>query len=256
MEDPMPDPEFGAEEWAAFLADRVPNTSESADDLAPLVGDEHCAAPISEPASTSFADVNLTAADVAELWPTPASQEIDALAALMGEAPAAATSQPASTVVEATEAPVAGPPATPSGPVATPQPVEEHYAWLDAVHLVPEFERLVRNYPSIAAIAHPKHGRVIVLTYLADNDRGIRRNFSVGSQKFFDLDELEKIEPETKAFKCRILIKIIPYRVGLRIRCWENRPGGDDPRKKGLIVARESGLAFEERPAVLTRGRR
>jgi hypothetical protein len=200
-----------------------------------------------------MAELEFSAEELLALWDTGPSLEGDELAALVGAAPLNANAS-AGELTEVPPTSAQSATAGASAQSATARTAEENYAWLDAVQLIPKFEKLIRNYPPITTTTDPKHGRVIVLAYIEDRARGVRRNFKVGNQMFFDLDELERIEPETKALKCRILIKIIPYQVGLKIRCWENRPGGDDPRKKGLIVAKEGGLAFEERPAVLVRG--
>jgi len=120
-------------------------------------------------------------------------------------------------------------------------------AWEAALHLVPGYEGLCTRYPPVTERQHPRFGRVIVLAYLEDRVRRVRRNSKIGQYMFFDYPELELIEPDTRSLNCRVSIKVIKYDVGLRIRFWENSSAGDVPGKSGAILVTEPGLRLERR---------
>jgi hypothetical protein len=113
---------------------------------------------------------------------------------------------------------------------------------LSALHLVPEHEQLIRRYPAIGLKQHAQHGLVLMAAYLEDTGRKIRRNLKLGDDVFFYAEELELTEPETEALHCRIVVKMLRHRVGMRIRFWENGPQGDVAGKSGIYEVRATGL--------------
>jgi hypothetical protein len=195
-----------------------------------------------------MADLDSTDLDLLELpGQAPHTLDVDAeLAALFGE----------SNENGATPAGPAEPPPLVVGPVTSPSvgpadarlvlPFTPHsfadYSWLSALHLVPEHEQLLLRYPAIALKRHTQYGLVLMAAYLADTERRIRRNLKLGNDLFFYAEELELTEPETKHLKCRIVIKTLPHRVGMRIRFWENGPQGDVVGKSGVYEVRAAGL--------------
>jgi len=194
----------------------------------------------------------LTAEDLAEMLAgvpgahEPDPGDPDLLASLFGE-PAESHS--------AGSPPDAASPADPQATTA-PEPMaatggsasgEEAFSWDDALHLVPGYVDLCRRYPPLTERHHPQFGRVIALAYLEDMGRRVRRNFKIGQYQFFDAPELEGLEPDTDSMNCRIVIKLIRYEVGLRIRYWQNQGGADVPGRSGAVVATEAGLRIEKR---------
>ncbi len=189
--------------------------------------------------------------------PTELTQnEIEALLAGVTTAPASAHADPdllAALLAPAPDLGAAGgqeqapPPPVMTAPFAPPSQATSALSWEAALHLVPGHEQLCRRYPPITERQDPKHGRVIVLAYLEDKKRRVRRNFKIGEYMFFDHPELALVEPDVGDLECRITIKVIKYEVGLRIRFWENGPGGDVAGRSGAIVAREQGLHLERR---------
>lgn len=178
---------------------------------------------------------------------TPARSDADAaFAALLGESP----------TPEVPEA--APPPAVEQGvghDVLTPQPQplvtsvgagdgrQVAHAWENALHLLPPlFVRLVRRYPAIGVAEHPKHGLVLLAAYVEDTRRKVRRNLKLGDDLFFHAAELEALEPDTKTFDCRILVKTLRHQPGMRIRYWENTSAGDTVGKSGTFQVTERGL--------------
>lgn len=116
-------------------------------------------------------------------------------------------------------------------------------AWNKAVHLLPPWAMpLISRYPSIGVGQSTLHGRVLWAVYLEDTQLRLRRNLQIGNDVFFHAEELEKIEPNTKELGCRVVLKAFSYRVGLRVRYWENTPTGDVPGKTGAFILTEQGL--------------
>jgi len=116
------------------------------------------------------------------------------------------------------------------------------YSWLRAIHLVPAHRQLILRYPAIGLKRHSEHGIVLMAAYLEDTLRRVRRNLMLDGDLFFHADALEATEPDTKAIGCRIVIKTIRHRVGMRIRFWQNEAQGDALGKSGTYEVRESGL--------------
>jgi hypothetical protein len=117
------------------------------------------------------------------------------------------------------------------------------FAWENAYHLVPPpMLRLVKRYPAIGISQHPDHGLVVLAAYLEDKQRRVRRNLQIGNDTFFYAPELEIVEPDTRAFDCRIVLKTFRHQPGMRIRYWQNTPNGDTPGKTGAFEVTERGL--------------
>jgi hypothetical protein len=124
----------------------------------------------------------------------------------------------------------------------TRMPVSEH-SWENAFHLVPpHLLPLLRRYPPIGLSQHPKHGLVILIAYLEDKGRRLRRNFKLGNDMFFHASELETLEIDTEGFDCRIVVKTFRHQPGMRIRYWENTPNGDTPGRSGSFDVTARGL--------------
>lgn len=172
----------------------------------------------------------VTPDDLSDLFTeSPSTIDDDRVAALTGLPAVPSTPEPAQA-----SALTASKPETPVR--------DDDYAWTRAFHLVPEFSRLLSRYPAIGLSQHPRHGLVLVAAYLEDTSRRVRRNLKFGDDLFFAVAELEVVEPETKALKCRVIIKTLPHQVGMRIRYWENTPAGDVPGKSGAFIVTERGL--------------
>jgi len=168
--------------------------------------------------------------------PASAAADSDLLAALLA---------PASDAGAASDQHQTPLPPVLTAPSSQPAQATGALSWEAALHLVPGYERLCTRYPPVTERQHPKFGRVIVVAYLEDKARRVRRNSKIGEYMFFDYPELGLVEPDTRSLECRISIKIIKYEVGLRIRFWENGPQGDVPGKSGAILVTEPGLRFE-----------
>jgi hypothetical protein len=196
-----------------------------------------------------MADPPFTDADLAVLLegtkPAPLDVEGE-LAALLGEGLDVIPAAPASAAMPT---PMVSEPATegiepaPSAPTPAGKNQDE-YAWLRALHLAPQYQRLILRYPAIGLMQHDQHDLVLVAAYLEDVRQRIRRNLKLGDDLFFHAPEIEVFEPDTKKFGCRIMVKIMRHQVGMRIRYWENRPQGDVLGKTGIYEVREKGLTL------------
>lgn len=122
------------------------------------------------------------------------------------------------------------------------EPQKAQFTWLHAITLVPEYEPTIRRYPPIGVQRHPELGRVITAVYLEDSSQKIRRNFQLGESQFLAAQALRTIEPDTRKLNCRVIIKLIPYKLGMKIRFWENRAGGDVLSSHGVIEVIDAGL--------------
>lgn len=185
----------------------------------------------------SVPEIELTQAELDALCSSPTQVQDNEISLLLGDqAPAAQGATPEEGQL--------------ARPVAPERETDdlggEHFAWLDARHLFREFGPIVMRYPSLSERVDPQFGRVIVLVYLEDKVKGVRRNFTVDGKLFFESEALREMNLDTEAFKCRIVVKIIPYRVGLEIRCWENR-GRDVPGTKLRIKTEAVGLRITKR---------
>lgn len=194
-----------------------------------------------------MAEPLFTDADLAALFEKtkPTDSEVDGdLATLLGEVPDITSAAPVSVampirmVTEAAAERIA--PAMPA-PAGKDQ---GDYAWLRALHLAAQYQRLILRYPAIGLMQHDQHGLVLVAAYLEDVNQRIRRNLKLGDDLFFHAPELEVFEPDTKKFGCRIIVKILRHQVGMRIRYWENRPQGDVLGKTGIYEVREMALTL------------
>lgn len=117
------------------------------------------------------------------------------------------------------------------------------FAWENAYHLVPPpMLALLKRHPAIRMSQHAEHGLVLLAAYLEDKKRRIRRNLQIGRDTFFYATEIEIVEPDTRAFDCRIVIKTFRHEPGMRIRFWQNTPDGDTPGKSGVFETTARGL--------------
>lgn len=191
-----------------------------------------------------MAEVTFSAEELASLVesrPTPAEFEWP-LTGPFGDEPSAPTPAGSQPYVEVTASAVPEDPLrTVLTPSASAAPVQ--YAWENAYHLLPQqLLPLVKRYPAIGIMRHAKHGLVVLATYLEDKQKRIRRNLQIGNDTFQYASEIEIIEPDTRAFDCRIVIKMFRYQPGMRIRYWENTPNGDTPERSGAFELTEHGL--------------
>jgi len=170
--------------------------------------------------------------------PTPPSDE---LAALLGEIEGAELPRPVPTVVVDAGA------EAPTSTVTVSQ--IDAPGWNRASHLLPAWAiPLLGRYPSIGVGHSKQHGRVLWGLYVEDTTMGVIRNLKIGNDVFFQAAELERIEPDTKAFGCRLILKAFPYTVGTRVRFWESTRGTesgarqDTPGKSGAYLLTEQGF--------------
>jgi len=199
-----------------------------------------------------MADSTLTPDELAALLDgapvalTPEATDPELLAALFPEGEAAAPEavenagtpqtqgRPSEGQLEREGAPaVAAPPASGSAAVEP--------AWLQALEQAPEYERVMRHYPSLAATRLDKTD-VIAVLYLHDHRRGVVRNYTIDGESFLDTPALKTVELGGKGFAYRVVVKFVKRRAGMTIKCWEHHPGGDAPGTRLKVVVGERRL--------------
>jgi hypothetical protein len=128
-----------------------------------------------------------------------------------------------------------------------PGVVAAEYAWVDGLHLVRGYEGLIGRYPPVTERQDREFGRVVVVAYLEDKKRRIRRNSSIGNCKFFEAPSIKTITHDHEDCDFRIVLKVLPYRVGTQLRFWENTPKGDVLAKSVSVLVTQAGLKLAPR---------
>lgn len=209
-----------------------------------------------------MAEPTFTADELASLFEsTPAPAEPDELEALLGREQPPSEQAPSryvaaddllTSLIDSEVRTPEGDCAQPVDDVATSAVFEQtpggillpaEFTWENAYHLVPPpMLALLRRYPAIGISQDPEHGLVLLAAYLEDKKRCVRRNLKIGNDTFFYATDLKILEPDTRAFDCRIVIKTLRHEPGMRIRFWQNTPDGDTPGKGGVFETTVRGL--------------